>query len=57
LNTTNWYHSLVQFSHTTRSEMAMSYDIEKFDVITNFSLWQIRMTIILVQNSLKNVVP
>ncbi|KAG8486238.1 hypothetical protein CXB51_019548 [Gossypium anomalum] len=34
----------------------MRFDIDKFDGITNFSLWQVRMTEILVQNDLKKVI-
>ncbi|MFQ6629260.1 hypothetical protein Gotur_007395 [Gossypium turneri] len=33
-----------------------TFDIEKFNGIANFSLWQVQMTAILVQNDLKKVV-
>ncbi|MBA0799289.1 hypothetical protein Gohar_009815 [Gossypium harknessii] len=36
--------------------MTRRYDIEKFDGITNFNLWQVQMTTYLVQKGLKNVV-
>ncbi|MFQ6625762.1 hypothetical protein Gotur_004826 [Gossypium turneri] len=32
------------------------FDIEKFDGVTNFNLWQVQMMTILVQTSLKKVV-
>ncbi|MFQ6629834.1 hypothetical protein Gotur_006515 [Gossypium turneri] len=32
------------------------FDIEKFDGVTNFNLWQVRMMTILVQTGLKKVV-
>ncbi|MFQ6652047.1 hypothetical protein Gotur_024099 [Gossypium turneri] len=32
------------------------FDIEKFDGVTNFNLWQVRMMKILVQISLKKVI-
>ncbi|MBA0767396.1 hypothetical protein Gotri_016284 [Gossypium trilobum] len=32
------------------------FDIEKFDGVTNFNLWQVRMMTILVQTDLKKVV-
>lgn len=48
---------LVRFLHSTHPEMAATrFDIEKFDGIKNFSLWQVRMTVILVQNGLEKVV-
>ncbi|MBA0853746.1 hypothetical protein Goshw_021474 [Gossypium schwendimanii] len=31
------------------------FDIEKFDGVTNFNLWQVQMMTILVQTSLKKV--
>lgn len=34
----------------------MRFDIERFDGIKNFNLWQVRMMTILVQNNLKKVV-
>ncbi|MBA0707755.1 hypothetical protein Golax_019774, partial [Gossypium laxum] len=33
--------------------MEKRYDIEKFNEITNFGLWQVRMVTILVQSILK----
>ncbi|KAG8479572.1 hypothetical protein CXB51_029377 [Gossypium anomalum] len=35
---------------------ASRFNIEKFDGIANFNLWQVRMMTILVQNGLKKVV-
>ncbi|MFQ6639871.1 hypothetical protein Gotur_014851 [Gossypium turneri] len=32
------------------------FDIDKFDGITNFNLWQVRMTTILIESNLKNVI-
>ncbi|MBA0788030.1 hypothetical protein Gotri_025677 [Gossypium trilobum] len=34
---------------------ATRFDIEKFDGVTNFNLWQIQMMTILVQTGLKNL--
>ncbi|MBA0613036.1 hypothetical protein Godav_013556 [Gossypium davidsonii] len=34
----------------------IKFEIEKFDGVTNFNLWQVRMMTILVQTGLKNVV-
>lgn len=34
----------------------MRFDIEKFGGITNFSLWQVRMTTLLIQNDIKKVI-
>ncbi|MBA0676571.1 hypothetical protein Goari_018043 [Gossypium aridum] len=31
------------------------FDINKFNGITNFNLWQVRMTTILIQNNLEKV--
>ncbi|MBA0849512.1 hypothetical protein Goshw_016965 [Gossypium schwendimanii] len=31
------------------------FDIDKFDGITNFNLWQVRMTTILIQSNLEKV--
>ncbi|MFQ6635031.1 hypothetical protein Gotur_012160 [Gossypium turneri] len=33
--------------------VATRFDIEKFDGVTNFNLWQVRMMAILVQTILK----
>ncbi|MBA0760164.1 hypothetical protein Gotri_022927 [Gossypium trilobum] len=35
---------------------ATRFEIEKFDGVTNFNLWKVRMMAILVQTSLKKVV-
>ncbi|MFQ6628747.1 hypothetical protein Gotur_006839 [Gossypium turneri] len=32
------------------------FEIEKFDGVTNFNLWQVRMMVILVQTGLKKVI-
>ncbi|MFQ6650588.1 hypothetical protein Gotur_023124 [Gossypium turneri] len=36
--------------------VATRFDIEKFDGVTNFNLWQVWMMAILVQTDLKKVV-
>ncbi|MFQ6634293.1 hypothetical protein Gotur_011358 [Gossypium turneri] len=35
---------------------ATRFEIEKFDIETNFNLWQVQIMAILVQSSLKKVV-
>ncbi|MFQ6660987.1 hypothetical protein Gotur_029296, partial [Gossypium turneri] len=34
---------------------SIRFDIDKFDGITNFNLWQVRMTTILIQGDLEKV--
>ncbi|KAH1032480.1 hypothetical protein J1N35_044654 [Gossypium stocksii] len=46
---------MVRFSRITRSNIAIRYNIEKFNEITNFSLWQVRMNTILVQNVMEEM--
>ncbi|MBA0787736.1 hypothetical protein Gotri_006714 [Gossypium trilobum] len=35
--------------------VAIRFDIEKFECVTNFNLWQVRMMAILVQTGLKKL--
>ena len=44
----NWYQSKVNMKMS-----AIKFDIQKFDVVTIFSGWQIRMNAILTQSGLK----
>ncbi|MBA0702650.1 hypothetical protein Goari_000086, partial [Gossypium aridum] len=45
---------LVRLPQSTRLKMTITrFDIDKFDGITDFNLWQVRMTTILIQSNLE----